>query len=101
MSPGAISVTTRPWGRSSLQSLFVVVVQSSSHVPLFVTPWTVAPQSPLSMEFSRVEYWNGLPFSPPGDFPDPGIKPMSPALAGRFFTAEPPGKPFRTHEVKS
>ena len=46
------------------------------------------------LEFPRQEYWSGLPFPPPGDLPDPGIEPMSPALAGRFFTAEPPGKPY-------
>ena len=50
-----------------------------SRVPLFMTPWTVAHQASLSMEFSRQEYWSGLPFPPPGDLPDPGIKPMSPA----------------------
>ena len=58
------------------------------------TPWTIAHQAPLFMEFSRQEYWSGLPF-PPGDLPDPGIEPMSlvsPALAGGFFTTEPPGK---------
>ena len=68
-----------------------------SHVWLFVTPWTVACQAPLSMGFSRQEYWNGLPFPPPGNFPDPGIEttsPASPALAGRFFTTAPPGKPI-------
>ena len=54
-----------------------------------MTPWTVAHQAPLSMGFSRQEYWNGLPFPSPGDLPDPGIEPESPALAGRFFTAEP------------
>ena len=48
---------------------------------------------PLSVGFSRQEYWNGLPFPSPGDFPDPGIEPSSPALAGGFFTIEPPGKP--------
>ena len=56
---------------------------------LFVTPWTVVHQVPLSVEFSRQEYWSGLPFSIPGDFPDPGIEPASlasPALAGGFFT---------------
>ena len=47
----------------------------------------------MSMEFSRQEYWSGLPFPPPGDLPDPGIEPMSPALAGGFFTTEPPEKP--------
>ena len=46
------------------------------------------------MGFSRQEYWSGLPFPPPGDLPNPGIKPVSPALAGRFFTTEPPGKPI-------
>ena len=55
--------------------------------------WTVARQAPLSMGFPRQEYWSGLPFPSPGDLPDPGIKSMSPALAGRFFTTEPPGKP--------
>ena len=61
----------------------------SSHVRLFATLWTVAHQAPLSMGFSRHEYWNGLPFPSPRDLPSPGIKPvvlMSPALAGRFFT---------------
>ena len=60
----------------------------------FVT-WTVARQAPLSMGFPRQEYWSGLPFLSSGNLPDPGIEPMSPAspaLAGRFFTTEPPGK---------
>ena len=67
-----------------------------SCVRLFVTLWTVAHQAPLSMGFPRQEYWSRLPFPPPGDLPDPGIEPasaMSPALAGRSFTTEPPGKP--------
>ena len=51
-----------------------------SRVQLFATPWTVAHQAPLSMEFSRQEYWSGLPFPSPGDLPDPGIEPRSPAL---------------------
>jgi len=54
---------------------------------------TISHQAPLSMGFSRQEYWSGLPFPPPGNLPDPGIKPVSPALAGEFFTSEPPGKP--------
>ena len=61
----------------------------------FVTPWAVAHKAPLSMEFSRQENWSGLPFPFPGDLPDPGIEPkslVSPALAGRFSTTEPPGK---------
>ena len=61
-------------------------VKSLSRVLLFGTPWTVAYQVPLSMKFSRQEYWNGLLFPSPGDHPDPGIEPRSPALAGRFFT---------------
>ena len=67
------------------------------HVQLFVIPWTVACQAPLSMAFSRQEYWNGLPCPPPGDLPNPGIKPVSPvalALVGGFFTTEPLGKPI-------
>ena len=66
-------------------------VLSFSRVQLFETPWTVAHQAPLSMGFPRQEYWSGLPFSSPGDLPDSGIKPASPALAGRFFNAELPG----------
>ena len=58
------------------------VTQSMSleRVQLFATPWTVACEAPLSMEFSRQEYWNGLPFTFPGDLPDPGIEPGSPSL---------------------
>ena len=62
----------------------------------FATLWTVAHQAPLSVEFSRQEYWSELSFPPPGDLPDPGIKPVSPAspaFAGRFFTIQPAGKP--------
>ena len=59
----------------------------------FVTLWTVAHQAPLSMEFSRQECWSQLPFPTPGDLPDPGVEPKSPALAGGFCTTEPPGKP--------
>ena len=61
-----------------------------SRVRLYETPWTVASQAPLSLGFSRQKYWNELPCPPPGDLPDPGIKPaslLSLALAGGFFTA--------------
>ena len=71
----------------------VVVVKSLSHVRLFATPWTVACQAPLSMGFSRQEYWSGLPFPSPGDLRDPGIEPRSPALQADTLTSEPPGKP--------
>ena len=62
-----------------------------NRVPLCGTPWAIAHQAPLTMGFSRQEYWRGLPFPSPGDLPNPRIEPtslMSPALAGRFFTTE-------------
>ena len=61
--------------------------------PILSDPMTVTHQAPLSMGFSRQEYWSGLPCTSRGDLPDPGIKLMSPALTGGFFTTEPPGKP--------
>ena len=67
-----------------------------SYVWFFVTPWTVAHQAPLSMEFSRQEYWSGGPFSSLWDLPYPGIKPRSPALQADFLPSEPPGKPMKT-----
>ena len=81
-------------GKFSLYALEVepertCVLSHFSHVQLFATPWTTAHQAPLSLGFSRPEYWSGLPHPPPGDLPDPGIKPvslMSPALAARLFT---------------
>ena len=65
---------------------------SLSHVQLLVTTWTVACQAPLSMAFSRQEYWSGLPCPPPGDLPKPGIKPRSPSLQADSLPSEPPGK---------
>ena len=59
----------------------------------FVTSWTAAHQALQSMAFPRQEYWSGLPFPSPGDLPDPGVEPTSPALTGGFFTTESPGKP--------
>ena len=70
----------------------VVKVNSLNRVRLFATPWTVAHQAPPSMGFSRQEYWGGLPFPSPGDLPDPGIEPRSPALQADALTSEPPGK---------
>ena len=70
-----------------------VKVKSLSRVRLFLTPWTVAYQVPPSMGFSRQECWSGLPFPPPGDLPDPGIEPGSPALRADALPSEPPGKP--------
>ena len=71
-----------------------------NHVQLFVTLWAVAHQAPLSMGFSRQEYWSGLSFPTPGNLPDPGIEPaslVSPALAGEFFTTAPSGKPTSSY----
>ena len=64
----------------------LLLLSCFSHVQLFATLWTVAHQAFLSMGFPRQEYWSGLSVPPPGDFPNPGIKPRSPAL--RFFTAD-------------
>ena len=74
-----------------------VCVLSCSVVSDSVTPWTVARQAPLSKGFSRQEYWSGLPCPPPGDLPNPGIKPTppaAPALTGRFFTRSHMASPF-------
>ena len=70
-----------------------------------MTPWTVALQAPLSVGFSRQEYWSGLPFRPPGDHPYPGIEPGSPALQADSFLSKSPGKKhqgglaFKAHQV--
>ena len=70
------------------------VCQSYSHVQFFVTPWTVACQASLFMEFSRQEYWHGLLFPYPGGLPNPGIEAQSPTLQADFLPSELPGKPF-------
>ena len=75
-----------------------------SRVRLFVTPWTVAHQAPLSMGFSRQEYWSGLPFPPPADLPDLGLKPaspVSPALQVGSLLSEPSRKPLAAAAAKS
>ena len=68
-----------------------VKVKSLSRVQLFAIPWTLIYQASLSMGFSRQEYWSGLPFPSPGDLPDPGIEPRSPALQADALPSEPPG----------
>ena len=78
--------------------LFLVILKFTtlyvlSRILLFLTPWTVARQAPLFMGFSRQEYWSGLPCPPPGDLPNPGIKPRSPTLQADSLQSEPPGKP--------
>ena len=73
-------------------------MKSLSRVRLFATPWTVAYQSPQSMEFSRQKYQSGLPFPSPGNLHDPGIEPQYPTLWADALPSEPPGKPSE-HEV--
>ena len=76
------TVTTWKWSE----------VKWLNRVWLFATPWTVAYHAPMSMEFSRQEYWSGLPFPSPGEFPNPGIEPRSSALQADSLLPEPPGK---------
>ena len=69
-------------------------VKLLSRVRLFATPWSAVYQAPLSMGFSRHEYWSGLPFSPPGDLPNPGVEPGSLALQADALPSEPQGSPY-------
>ena len=102
--------TQNSWLPSAYKSYIYTILQPSkcvtvlcasvlscfSHVWLFATPWTVACQTPLSMVFSRQEYWDGLPCPPPGDFSNPGVEPgslVSPAQVDSLLLA-PPGKPW-------
>ena len=71
-----------------------------TQVKTIVTPWTVAHQAPLSMRFSRQGYWSGLPFPSPGDLPNPGIEPRSPALQADSLLTELQGKPRIITQVK-
>ena len=84
-----------PLASLGLSVVVCVCVCMLSYIQLFATPQTVACQAPLSVEFLRQEYWSGLLFSPLGDLPDPGIKPMSPAWQISSLPAEPPGKPWQ------
>ena len=106
------SSETCPWGElwGLLQGksrptvlMRVCVLSRFSRVQLFLTPW-VAHQAPLSMGFSRQEYWSEVPFPSPGHLPDPGIKLGSPALQMDSLLSEPPGKPrcyaTRSHSLK-
>ena len=72
----------------------ICVLSRFSHVRLFAAPWTIAHQVSLSTGFSRKEHWTGLQCPPPGDLPDPGIKPVSPALQADSLPTEAPGKPL-------
>ena len=75
-------------------------VKSLSRVRFFAIPWTVAHRAPPSMEFSRQEYWSGLPFPSPGDLPDPGIEPGSSSLRADALPSKPPGKPQMNLSMK-
>ena len=83
------------WNLSKSDMRVRVRMKSLSRVRLFVTPWTVDHQAPPSMGFSRQEYWSGLPLPSPGDLPNPGIEPRSPALQAAALTSEPPGKSLK------
>ena len=78
----------------TVQLNVAVVVQLLNRVQLFVTPWTIAYQAPPSQEFPRQEYWNGLPFPSPGDLPDPGIEPTSPAWQVDSLPLNQLGNPY-------
>ena len=78
-----------------------VKVKSLSRVQFFATPWTVAHQAPLSMGFSRQEYWSGLPFPSAGDLPNPGIEPGSPALQADALSSEPPGNLIVSKRIRN
>ena len=82
-----ISIYQKPWIHAN------GTMKALSHVWLFLIPWAVACQAPLSMEFSRQEYRSGYPFPSPGDLPHPGLEPRSPALQADSWPSEPPRKP--------
>ena len=81
------------WTVREAQQIYSEVAQSC---PTLCDPWTIAHQAPLSMGFSRQEYWSGLPLPSPGDLPDPGIEPRSPTLQADALTSALPGKPLNT-----
>ena len=88
--------------RQQPRAVLPVYVCALSHFQLFVTLWTVARRAPMSIGFSRQEYYSGLPFPLPEDLPSTGTDPASlasPALAGGFFTTEPPGKSHTTIKI--
>ena len=94
---GILQTTMLEWVAISFSKTGLKVkVKSLSRVRLFATLWTVAHQAPLSMGFSRQDYWSGLPFPSPGDLPDPGIEPRSPTLQADALPSAPPGKPVLT-----
>ena len=89
-----LCMTTGKTTALTIQTIVLFLSLFFSCVWLFSNPWSVAPQAPLSMGFSRQEYWSELPFPSPGDLLDPGIEPRSPALEADALTSLPPGKPI-------
>ena len=87
LNPIYVAVSSRQ-SRDRSARFWKVKVKSC---PTLATPWTIVHQAPPSMGFSRQEYWSGLPFPSPGDLPNPGIEPRSPALQADALTSEPPG----------
>ena len=89
------------WIKSTQNNEYIYIYESDNVIHWVVsdsaTPWSVAQQAPLSVEFSRQEYWSGELFPSPGDLPNPGIKPRSPALQADSSLSEPPGKPLYTY----
>ena len=99
--PGILQARTLEWVAISFSNAWKwkVKVKSLSCARLLVTPWTAAYQAPSSMGFSRQEYWSGLPLPSPGDLPNPGIKPRSPAFQAGALTSKPWGKLFTKSSV--
>ena len=87
-------IITNKGKESEKEYTYTCVLSHFSHIRLFATLCMAARHAPLSMRFSRQEYWSGLPSPPPRDRPNPGTEPESPALVGRLFTTEPRGSPY-------
>ena len=81
------------------KQFYLEAVLVTKSCPTLASPWTAARQAPLSMGFSRQEYWSGLPFPSPGDLPNPGIEPGSPTLQADILPSEPPGKSLSSTQV--
>ena len=94
--PGILQARTLEWVAISFSNAWKwkVRVKLLSRVQLLATPWTAAYQAPLSLGFSRREYWSGLPFPSPGELPNPRIEPRFPALQADSLPSEPTGKPY-------
>ena len=99
-SVGSVFIFTYTYKHSAMAANTTLPIVLS-HVQFFATPWITACQAPLSIKLFRQVYWNGFPLPSQGDRPNPGIKPMLPALAGKLFTTEPPRKPIMGSESEN